>query len=382
MIYLDSAATSWPKPPEVLRAMSNALEQAGGNPGRSGHRLSIAAARIVYDTREQLAQFFGVADPARVIFTSNATHALNLSIKGILRRGDRVITTSMEHNSVMRPLRALERAGITVTTVPCFANGSLDLARFAEAASAGARLVVATHASNVAGTLLPITQICAIAHNAGALVLVDAAQTAGVEVIDVPSMGIDMLAFTGHKELQGPPGIGGLVISDGMDHALMEPLMRGGTGSRSESEVQPDDLPDKYESGTANLPGIAGLGAGVKWIKGRGLEEVAGHMRSLTKLLMEGLSSIRGVKVFGTLEPERSVAVVSFTVPGKRVSDIGLALDERHDILARVGLHCAPAAHRTIGSFPEGTVRLSPGISTSPRDIETTLEAVSEVARS
>jgi cysteine desulfurase / selenocysteine lyase len=382
MIYLDNAATSWPKPPEVLEAMSHALDQAGGNPGRSGHRLSIAAARIVYDTREQLAQFFGVGDPARIIFTANATHSINLALKGILKPGDRVVTTSMEHNAVMRPLRALEKEGIILSTVPCSPDGRLDLALFAEAARGGARLVVVTHASNVVGTLLPVSDIAAIAHSEGALLLVDASQTAGVEAIDVSSMGIDLLAFTGHKELQGPPGIGGLVISGAMNPALMEPLVRGGTGSRSESDTQPDDLPDKYESGTANLPGIAGLGAGVGWVNDRGLDQIAGHLRTVSRLLLEGLSSIHGVKVYGTMKPELSVAVVSFTISGKRVSDVGLALDDKYEVLARVGLHCAPTAHRTIGSFPEGTVRLAPGVSTSVGDIEETLRAISEVARS
>jgi cysteine desulfurase/selenocysteine lyase len=382
MIYLDNAATSWPKPPEVLRAMTDVLERAGGNPGRSGHRLSIAAARVIYDTREEISQFFGVSDPLRVIFTGNATHAINLAMIGMLKPGDHVVTSSMEHNAVMRPLRSLEKQGIRLSIVACASDGSLDVGAVAGAVTPDTRLVVLAHASNVAGTLLPIGEVAAIAHRAGALLLVDAAQTAGVIPIDMMAMGIDLLAFTGHKELQGPPGVGGLVIADGIDVAQIRPLICGGTGSRSESEVQPDDLPDKFESGTANLAGIAGLHAGLQWIKERGIEEIQGHLKTLGGALIEGLSSLPKVKVYGTLDPDRSVAVVSFTVAGCRVSEIGLRLDEDYSILSRVGLHCAPAAHKTIGSFPEGTVRLAPGVFTTMEEIQQTIRTIGRVVRS
>ena len=379
MIYLDNAATSWPKPTEVLKAMTDVLERTGGNPGRSGHRLSIAAARTMYNTREEIAQFFGVSDPLRVIFTSNATHAINLALKGILKPGDHVVTSSMEHNSVMRPLRNLENQGIRLSLIPNASDGSLDANDMTKIITSGTRLVVMTHASNVVGTILPITEIAAITHKAGALLLVDTAQTAGAVPIDMQSMGIDLLAFTGHKELQGPPGIGGLVIADGVDVSRIEPLIHGGTGSRSESEEQPDDLPDKFESGTANLAGIAGLGAGLRWIKVRGIGEIRGHMKKLSQTLMDGLSGLPNVKIHGTLDPERSVAIISFTVAGKRVSDMGLRLDEEYGILSRVGLHCAPAAHRTIGSFPEGTVRLAPGVFNTLDDVQEAIEAISKV---
>ena len=382
MIYLDNAATSWPKPPEVLKAMTDVLERAGGNPGRSGHRLSIAAARVIYDTREVIASFFGISDPLRVIFTSNATHAINLALRGILKPGDHVVISSMEHNAVMRPLRSLEKQGVRLSIVPCAADGSLDAKDVTRTVTPGTRLVVMTHASNVVGTLLPVTEIASIAHQAGALLMVDAAQTAGAVPIDVSAMGIDLLAFTGHKELQGPPGIGGLVIAEGVDVSQIEPLIRGGTGSRSESEEQPDDLPDKYESGTNNLAGIAGLGAGLKWIKDREIGEIRDHMKKLSQTLLEGLSALPKVKIYGTLDPERSVAIVSFTVAGMRVSEIGLRLDEEYGVLSRVGLHCAPAAHKTIGSFPEGTVRLAPGVFTTMDDIQEAIRAISRVIRS
>jgi cysteine desulfurase/selenocysteine lyase len=382
MIYLDNAATSWPKPPEVLKAITDVLERAGGNPGRSGHRLSIAAARVIYDTREEIARFFGISDPLRVVFTVNATYAINLALKGILKPGDRVVTSSMEHNAVMRPLRSLEKQGIRLSIVPCADDGSLDVKDMARAIIPGTRLVVMTHASNVVGTLLPVNEIASIAHQAGALMMVDAAQTAGVISIDMHAMGIDLLAFTGHKELQGSPGIGGLVIADGVDTSRIEPLIRGGTGSRSESEEQPDDLPDKFESGTANLAGVASLGAGLRWIKDRGIDEIRHHLKELSKVLIGNLSTLQGVKLYGTRDPEHSVAIVSFTITGKSVSEIGLRLDEEFGVLSRVGLHCAPAAHKTIGTFPEGTVRLAPGIFTTIDDIQKTVKAVSKVVQS
>lgn len=382
MIYLDHAATSWPKPTEVIKAMTDVLECAGGNPGRSGHRVSIAAARVIYDTREEIARFFGVSDPLRVIFTGNATHAINLALIGMLKPGDHVVTSSMEHNAVMRPLRRLEEKGIRLSIAPCASDGSLDVEDVARVVASDTRLVILTHASNVAGTLLPVAEVAVIAHQAGALLLVDAAQTAGVIPIDMTAMGIDLLAFTGHKELQGPPGIGGLVIGDGIDIAQIDPLICGGTGSRSESEEQPDDLPDKFESGTANLAGIAGLGAGLRRIQDFGIEEARAHLKALARTLIDGLSALPEITVYGTLDPDRSVAVVSFTVAGKRVSEIGLRLDEEYGILSRVGLHCAPAAHRTIGSFPEGTVRLAPGVFTTMDDIRQAIRAIGRIIRS
>jgi len=382
MIYLDNAATSWHKPPEVLKAMVDVLERAGGNPGRSGHQLSIEAARVMCDTREDITRFFNSGDPARVIFTSGATHALNIVLKGLLKPGDRVVASSMEHNAVMRPLRTLEERGLVLNVVPCATDGSLDVNDISRAVDLNTRLVVIVHASNVAGTILPIAEVASIAHRAGALLLVDAAQTAGVLPIDMKAFGIDFLAFTGHKGLQGPPGIGGLVIGDHVDTSQIEPLLQGGTGSQSELEEQPEHLPDKFESGTPNIVGIAGLCAGVNWITDRGIEAIRAQEKELTSALVDGLSGIAGIKVYGTRDPEKSVAIVSFTARDRRVSDIGLRLDEDYGILTRVGLHCAPAAHRTIGTFPEGTVRLAPGVSTTAADIKKTVQAIDKVVGS
>jgi len=382
MIYLDNAATSWPKPPEVLKAMVDALERAGGNPGRSGHRLSIEAARVMYDARENIARFFNSGDPARVIFTSGATHALNIILKGLLKPGDRVVASSMEHNAVMRQLRALEERGLILDVVPCAPDGSLDVNDISRVVDLNTRLVVIVHASNVAGTILPIAEVASIAHRAGAFLLVDAAQTAGVLPIDMKAFGIDFLAFTGHKGLQGPPGIGGLVIGDHVDTSQIEPLLQGGTGSQSELEEQPEHLPDKFESGTPNIVGIAGLRASISWITDRGIEAIRTQEKELTSALVDGLSGIAGIKVYGTRDPEKSVAIVSFTARDRRVSDVGLRLDEDYGILTRVGLHCAPAAHRTIGTFPEGTVRLAPGVSTTAADIKKTVQAIDKVVGS
>lgn len=382
MIYLDNAATSWPKPPEVVKAMTQVLKYAGGNPGRSGHTLSIEGARVMYDTRETIARFFNSSNPQRVIFTANVTHAINIALRGMLKPGDRVVTTSMEHNAVMRPLRYLEKSGVDVYVVPCSTTGELDISAMVKALATGARLVVINHASNVTGTILPVGEIAPIVHQADALLMVDAAQTAGVLPIDVAKMGIDILAFTGHKGLLGPPGIGGLVIGNRVDTQQIEPLILGGTGSQSEQEIQPEYLPDKFESGTQNIVGIAGLQAGINWILERGIDAIRAHETELAGMLISGLTGIPGIKLYGTRNPALSTAIVSITVEKQTVSEVGLGLDEKCGILSRVGLHCAPSAHRTIGSFPDGTVRLAPGMFTSVDEIHRVINAVKEVAQS
>ncbi len=379
MIYLDYAATSWPKPKEVQHAMCDFMEHSGGNPGRSGHRLSISAARIVFQAREAVANLFHTPDPLHVIFTPNITYALNLAISGILKPGDHVVTSSIEHNSVMRPLRALEKDGLKLTVVQCKTDGCLDLEAWREAVTPGTRLVVVNHASNVMGTLLPVTEIAQIAHKAGALFLVDCAQTAGVVPIDQPAMGIDLLAFTGHKGLYGPTGTGGLVLGERVEVDELRPLVRGGTGSRSEYEEQPDMLPDKYESGTANSIGIAGLGAGVRWVQSIGIASIREREAELNDQLLSGLQNTPGITVYGPKDPSERTAVVSCKLAGQSVSEVGLRLDDDFGILCRVGLHCAPSAHKTIGTFPEGTIRLAPGIFTSPDDIRAVNAALEKV---
>ncbi len=382
-IYLDNAATSWPKPPEVAEAMVRFLNEVGANPGRSGHRLSVEAGRIVYQAREALAELFGVADPLRVVFGLNATDGLNLAIRGLLRPGDHVVTSSMEHNSVMRPLRALEREGVEVTVVHCSPEGVLDPAAVEAAIRPNTALVVLNHASNVVGTLLPVAEVGRMlrARGNGPLLLVDAAQTGGAVPIDMEGDGIDLLAFTGHKSLYGPMGTGGLIIGPRVDIERLQPIRRGGTGSRSEYEEQPDFLPDCYESGTPNTVGLAGLLAGVRWVLERGVEAIRAHEQALTRRLIESLSAIPGVTVYGTRDPARQTAIVSFNIAGMEPSEVGLRLDEEFGIMCRVGLHCAPAAHRTIGTFPTGTVRFAPGAFTTTEEIDRAVEAVARLAR-
>jgi cysteine desulfurase family protein len=376
IIYLDNAATSWPKAPGVSAAMVRFLEEVGANPGRSGHRLSIEAGRIVDDAREALAQLFRAPDPLRVIFTANATEALNLALQGLLRPGDHVVTSSVEHNSVMRPLRALESTGVALTVVPCAPDGTLDPARLEAAIGPTTRLIGITHASNVVGTLLPVAEAGRIARRRDLLLLVDAAADAGAFPIDVVEEQIDLLAFTGHKSLYGPMGTGGLVIGDRVDPARLRPLKWGGTGSRSDREEQPAFLPDCYESGTLNAVGLAGLAASVRWLLERGVEAIRERQVELVQHLIDGLSSIEGVTVHGTCDARLQVAPVSFTLRGISPSDAALRLDEEHGVLCRVGLHCAPAAHRTIGTFPAGTIRFAAGTFNTEAEIDAAIAAV------
>lgn len=380
-VYLDNAATSWPKPPEVAAAMVRFLDEVGANPGRSGHRLSIEAGRLVASAREAVAELFHADDPLRVVFGANATEALNLALLGLLRPGDHVITSGIEHNAMMRPLRQLERDGVALSVLPCAPDGTLEAAQVAAALRPNTRLIALTQASNVSGTLLPVAEVGAIARQHGLLMLVDTAATAGVVPIDMERDGIDLLAFTGHKALLGPTGTGGLILGPRVDADALRPLKRGGTGSRSEDEEQPEFLPDKFESGTLNVVGLAGLEAGIRWLQERGIETIQAHHQALLRLLLAGLSEIPAVTVYGPRDPARQVDTVSFNLAGQSPSEVGFRLDEEFGIQTRVGLHCAPAAHRTLGTFPQGTVRFAPGIFTPNAAIFHALEAVRQLAR-
>ena len=381
MIYLDNAATSWPKPPQVLAAMARFLTEVGANPGRSGHRLSVEAGRIVYAAREAVAELFHAPDPLRVVFGMNATEGLNLALRGLLRPGDHVVTSSMEHNSVMRPLRALEREGVSVTVVPCSPEGFLDPQAVLSVLRPETRLVVLNHASNVTGTLLPVAEVGrALQRMGGPLLVVDAAQSGGAVPIDMQADGIDLLAFTGHKSLYGPMGTGGLIIGERVPLEEFRPLIRGGTGSRSEWEEQPDFLPDMCESGTPNAVGLAGLEAGVRWVLEQRVDALRAHEMELTQRLLDGLQEIPGVTVYGPQDACLQTAVVSFNIVGMEPSEVGMRLDEEYGIMCRVGLHCAPAAHRTIGTFPAGTVRFALGAFTTREEVDAALRAVARLA--
>lgn len=381
MIYLDNAATSFPKPPAVIAAMVRFQKEVGANAGRSGHRLSIEAGRILFETREGLARLFGIRDSSRVIFGMNATDALNLAIYGVLRAGDHVLTSSMEHNSVMRPLRNLEKAGLQITVLPCSPEGLLDPGDVSRNTRVNTRMCILNHASNVVGTIQPIAEVGRICREKGILFLLDAAQTAGALSFQMADACIDLLAFTGHKALWGPQGTGGLILGAEMDEGRISPIRQGGTGSRSEFEEQPDFLPDRLESGTPNGIGLAGLLAGLNFLQEKGVEEIRRHEMALADRLWRGLSEIPGVTLYGPPNPAHRVAVVSFTLENLSPSEVALRLDEEFGILCRSGLHCAPSAHRTIGTFPEGTVRLSPAYFNTPDEIDSAIQAVAHLAR-
>ena len=379
LLYFDNAATSWPKPEETQAAMSTYLREIGGSPGRSGHRLSLEAGRVILDARESVARLFGVDDPFRIVFTKNATEALNIALLGLLDAGDHVITSSMEHNSVMRPLRALEREGVAVSVIPCSVRGELDPTAIRPAIRPNTRAIVLTHASNVTGTVLPIAEVSRVAHEHGLVMIVDVAQTAGALPIAVEAMGIDLMAFTGHKSLFGPPGTGGLFVRKGLETRI-RPLMMGGTGSRSEFEEQPLFLPDKFEAGTPNTIGLAGLAAGVSWILTRGVESIRAHEEALTGRFIRGLREIPGIDLYGPADPSHRTAIVSFNIAGLSPSEAAQELDERFAIMSRPGLHCAPAAHRTIETFPRGTLRFCFGPFNTEAEIDTALKAVRVLA--
>jgi cysteine desulfurase / selenocysteine lyase len=377
IIYFDNAATSWPKPPQVISAMQAFIEKIGANPGRSGHQLSTKAARVVFEVREGIADLFNVSDSENVVFTANATHAINMALRGILKSGDHVITSSMEHNSVMRPLKYLEQTrGIDVGVVECGEQGEFNLEKFRDSFNKNTKLVVLTHASNICGAIFPIAEIGRICKENNVLFLVDAAQTAGIYPIDMLKDNIDILAFTGHKGLLGPQGIGGLCLRESID---IEPLMQGGTGSRSESDIQPEFMPDRLESGTLNTVGIAGLGAGLEFIAETGLQNILEHERRLAIKFLEEIESMDKIEVFGCKDIEKQVPVISFNIKGLKSSNVGYMLDKKHRIMCRVGLHCAPRAHKTLGTFPDGTVRFSFSYFNTFEEIDYVLDVLKDI---
>lgn len=376
-IYLDNAATSFPKPESVYVAVDHTLRHCGANPGRGGHRMSLDAARLVFEAREAVAGFFGIRDASRLVFTSGATEAINLALFGLLHPGDHVVTTVMEHNAVLRPLRLLQDRGVTVTRVAADDQGRVAVADLLAACTPATRLVALTHCSNVTGTVQPVAEAALALRQRGIVLLVDAAQSAGLLPIDAEAMGIDLLAVPGHKGLLGPAGIGCLYVREGIDLA---PLMVGGTGTQSESDLPPEQMPERLESGTLNLPGIAGLKAGIDWLQAQGLDKIRRHEQALLQQLVDGLRTIPGVTVYGPDSTGDHGGAVSFTCAGHDPAQFGFLLDHEFDIMVRVGLHCAPAAHRAIGSWPQGTIRVSPGCFSTPEQITTFLSAVAAIA--
>lgn len=375
MIYLDHAATSFPKPPAFWRELRIYQEEIGGSPGRGSHKAAERAAEMVYETRLVLARLFGADNPKQIIFTANATESLNLALQGLLRPGDHVVSTELEHNSMLRPLhRLVKTRGVRVSFVPASPSGELDPADIGKAIRPDTKLVAVNHGSNVTGSVMPLEEI---GHRVGAIpLLVDATQTAGLIPIDVKRLNIALLAFTGHKSLYGPTGIGGLYLRE--DQRL-EPLKTGGTGSLSEQPEQPDFLPDRYESGTPNLVGIAALKGSLRFLSETGLEAIRGKEQSLFHKLYKGLSSLDGVRLYGPPHTAQRTGTICLNLAGREPQEVSYLLDRIYDIQTRSGLHCSPWAHRALGTFPEGAVRISLGFFNTEQEIDLLLDAVHEI---
>lgn len=378
MVYFDNAATTFPKPNRVYDEIMKAMKEYGANPGRSGHKLALKASRGIFETRDLLSKFFNTGNPMNIVFTFNGTESLNIGIKGVLKPGDHVITTSMEHNSVLRPIKHLEKLGIESTIVKANSQGIIDPLNIKEAIKPNTKLIATTHVSNLTGSIMPIEEIGKIAKDNNIYYLVDAAQSAGVYSIDVQRMNIDILAFPGHKGLLGPQGTGGLYIREDID---LEGTFQGGTGSASHSLEQPDIVPDKFESGTTNAPGIIGLGEGIKYIMEKGIDNIRIHEEELTKHFIEEASKIEGIKIYGPLDINKQGAVVPINIGDADSSEVSYILDEEYGIAVRPGMHCAPLAHKTIGTFEQGVVRFSFGIFNTHEEIEYGIKALKEISK-
>src|SRR5262245_24617650 len=377
MIYLDNAATSFPKPESVYQALDAFARQDLANPGRAGHQMALAAERALDDARHALNQFFHGAGTERFVFTLNCTDGLNMAFKGVLADGDHVITTDLEHNSVSRPLRKMELDGrITLTRVKADGGGTIDPDAIRRAVTPRTRLVALTHASNVLGTVQPVGAVGRIAREHNLLFLVDAAQTAGVWPIDVQAMNIDLLAFPGHKSLLGPTGTGALYVGP---RAQVKAWREGGTGGDSANETQPREFPYFLEGGTPNVLGVAGLAAGIKYVTERGPDKVREHEVELTDRLRRRLEEIGGYQVFGHADAKRRVGTLSFRSESLPAAELGGILDQAFDIAIRPGLHCAPYIHRSLGTFPDGAVRVSPGPFNTTADIDRLAGALREI---
>ncbi|MDR1089141.1 MAG: aminotransferase class V-fold PLP-dependent enzyme [Coriobacteriales bacterium] len=376
-LYFDNASTSFPKPPGVAKAVVQYIEDVGCNLDRSGYGTSCVLNRKTRYARSKLAELFNVPDLRQVVFMPSITYALNLVIKGLFKRGDHVLVSSMEHNAVTRPLFQLRREGVAFDFIPCNSKGELDPADVKPCIRPTTRAIVTLHASNVCGTVLPIREIGAIARENELLYIVDSAQSAGVLPINMERDHISILCFAAHKGLLGPPGVGGLIIPPELASRI-SPLVVGGTGVMSELDEVPAETPMRFESGTPNLMGYYGLAASLAWIQRQGISRIHDREMENWQRLLHGVQQIDGLRIHGTQDPGRSVSVLAVDAPGLAIGKIAWRLDNHYHIITRCGLHCAPWANRTLGSFPEGTIRLSPGYFTRKRDIDTVLAALEE----
>lgn len=375
MIYLDNAATSFPKPQNVCDEMLNCMKNYAANPGRSSHDMAIEAESKIMDTREELSWLFNISNPLNIIFTSNATEALNIAIKGILKKGNHVISSTIEHNSVLRPLTSMSQNGVEVTFLGVDKEGYIDIEVLKKHIKRNTKAIVINHTSNVLGTIQNIREIGYIARKEGVIFIVDASQSAGVIPIDVVKDNIDILAFPGHKGLFGPEGTGGLYIRDGIE---LKCYTEGGTGSQSNLMVQPEFLPDRFESGTRNTPGIAGLCEGIKFIRKVGIDNIRKHESMLVSYLVEELMKISQVKIYGGTNYSNRGAVVSINIDGIESSDVGTFLNQ-NNIAVRTGYHCAPLIHPIIGTVNRGTIRISPGYFNTVKDIEEIIKVLNKI---
>ena len=381
-IYLDHAATSFPKPDEVSGAVYRYMTQNGCNINRGGYHSAYALEETVLETRERICALFHGDDCRNVVFTRNVTEGLNLLLKGYLKPGDHVLVSSMEHNAVMRPLTQLQRMGVEFTHIPCTQAGELIADEMESLLRENTKAVVMTHASNVCGTILPLYDVGVFCKKHGLRFFVDCAQTAGVFPIDMQQMNISAVAFTGHKGLLGPQGIGGIVLQSGLEREI-EPLITGGTGSVSHTEEIPEFMPDRFEAGTPNLPGIVGLHAALGWIEQTGMDRIRKHELALTARLLGGLCALenRGiVRVIGRRDCENRTGVISIQTLNMDIAQAAYLLDSRFGIMTRVGLHCSPSAHKTLGTYPTGTLRFSLGYANTEADVDAALHALEEIA--
>lgn len=379
IIYLDNAATSHPRPRSVIDAVCDYLSRVGSNPGRSGHTSSLKAGRMLLETRELLAEFFATDNPENVIFTQNVTHAINLVLHGYLQQEDHVITTRYEHNSVLRPLNYLQKErNINVDYLPVKVDGSIKIEDLSRLKTDKTSLLIINHASNVSGAVLDIAAAASWAKNNDIPLLVDTAQTAGSLNFDWSRVNPDFLCFTGHKSLMGPAGIGGLIISPGMVDRT-DSFVRGGTGSKSDQLDQPSVLPDKYEAGTVNMAGTAGLNAGLKFLTDTGLETIKKHKLRLTSRFYRGIKDLPNIDIAGPGLNTARTSTISLTFADVDPAEVSVLLDREYDIMTRSGLHCAPLAHKELGTYPEGTLRFSIGFFNTEQEIDKTLEALKEV---
>lgn len=378
-VYLDHAATSWPKPPEVVEAVTSALTQFGGNPGRGAYRLAMATSRLIHESRRSVAAFLGVPDARDLLFQPSCTEALNLVLRGLLRPGDRVITTSVEHNAVARPLLAVQRIGVALVVVDADPFGLVDVDAVARAvAEAPTRALVCQHAGNLTGAIQPVAEFAEIAHGAGALLIVDGAQAGGHLGVDLGTLGAHAWACSGHKGLLGPQGVGVLWLAPECDP---EPLVVGGTGGGSSADEQmPEVRPDRYEAGTPNTPGIAGLGAAVRFLADHADAQHSEESR-LARRLHEGILGVGGFRVLGPTPDVARVPVVAAVHSSVDSDRLASALDRHWGIAVRAGLHCAPWAHRSVGTLETGALRFGIGYGTTEADIDLALEALAQLAR-